>query len=82
MLILILKQMVYLEINKRIDPKAHILLRVLGKNNKWLYKLKINKIEFGNIPKGLLVILKFLRQLGFKNKIFSQVDLNFKILIL
>lgn len=59
MLILTQNKMVSLEHNKKIDLKAHILLRVLEKNNKWLYKLKINKIVFGNILRGLLAMLKF-----------------------
>jgi len=59
MLILTQNKMVSLETNKKIDLKAHILLRVSEKNNKWLYKLKINKIVFGNILRGLLAMLKF-----------------------
>jgi hypothetical protein len=51
--------MVSLEHNKKIDLKAHILLRVLEKNSKWPYKLKINKIVFGNILRVLLAMLKF-----------------------
>jgi hypothetical protein len=82
MVILTQNKMVSLEHNKKIDLKAHILLRVLGKNSKWPYKLKINKIVFGNIHKGLLATLKLWRQLGFQNKISLQVDLHLQILIL
>jgi len=55
MLILTQNKMFSLEHNKKIDLKAHILLRVLEKNNKWLYKVKINKIVFGKILRGLLL---------------------------
>lgn len=74
--------MVSLEHNRKIDLKAHILLRVLEKNNKWLYKLKINKIVFGNILRDLLAMSKFWPQLAFQNKIYSRVDLHLQILIL